>query len=150
MVISASDGWTLADAIIYDRIWGTEGILRRRRDPTGGVLAGPMASPSEPASVTTVCILVFLSCFSYSCLHVPSGEAGQICTKRNRNPDVNPRTGKLSKENMLQEKERNLPLCIALAVSPPGSQVRERGADLQQRAARVQVGIINRANFFDP
>ncbi|KAG0618756.1 hypothetical protein M758_4G089900 [Ceratodon purpureus] len=51
MVISASDGWTSADAIIYDRIWGTEGILRQRTDPTGGVLAGPMAPPSESASV---------------------------------------------------------------------------------------------------
>jgi len=27
---------------------------------------------------------------------LPFGEAGQICTKRDRNPDVNPRTGKLS------------------------------------------------------
>jgi hypothetical protein len=69
MVISASDGWTSADAIIYDRIWGTEGILRQRKDLTGGVLAGPMAPPSKPASVTNVRVLGFLPCFYLPILH---------------------------------------------------------------------------------
>lgn len=63
MVISASDGWTSADAIIFERIWGTEGILRQRKEQAGGVLAGPMAPPTEVASVTNVGGLVSLSCF---------------------------------------------------------------------------------------
>lgn len=70
MVISACDGWTSADAIIYNRIWGTGGILRQRKDPTGGVLAGPMAPPSELASVTNVCVLVSLSCFNLLVSHI--------------------------------------------------------------------------------
>ncbi|XP_024392009.1 uncharacterized protein [Physcomitrium patens] len=35
MVISASDGWTPADEIIFQRIWGTDGILRQRKEQTG-------------------------------------------------------------------------------------------------------------------
>lgn len=55
MVISASDGWTPADEIIFQRIWGTDGILRQRKEQTGGVLAGPMAPPSQLATVVDVC-----------------------------------------------------------------------------------------------
>jgi len=63
MVISASDGWTSADAIIFERIWGTTGILQQRKEQSGGVLAGPMAPATEVASVTNVGGLVLLACF---------------------------------------------------------------------------------------
>lgn len=66
MVISASDGWTSADAIIFERIWGTEGILRQRKEQAGGVLAGPMAPATEVASVTNVGGLVLLSLVKHS------------------------------------------------------------------------------------
>lgn len=78
MVISASDGWTSADAIIFERIWGPEGILRQRKEQAGGVLAGPMAPPTEVASVTNVGGLILLSCF-ISLVNIPELYPDVIC-----------------------------------------------------------------------
>lgn len=54
MVISACDGWTLEDATIFQRLWGTDRVLSVTQGQTGSVLAGPMTPPTAPDSISNV------------------------------------------------------------------------------------------------
>jgi tRNA modification GTPase len=54
MVISASDGWTPDDSTIFQQFWGTDSSSSQTQPSTSGVLAGPMAAPTNNVSVTTV------------------------------------------------------------------------------------------------
>ncbi len=54
MVISASDGWTPDDSTIFQQFWGTDSSSSQTQPSTSGVLAGPMAAPTNHVSVTTV------------------------------------------------------------------------------------------------
>jgi tRNA modification GTPase len=53
MVISASDGWTPDDSTIFQQFWGTDSSSSQTQPSTSGVLAGPMAAPTNNVSVTT-------------------------------------------------------------------------------------------------